>query len=274
MDSDSKDPFADHLADDIPSTSTANISQQMDSGSNTATTVKDSGEAGTAGKMIASVQPLVPTKEPSPGEHLSNSLSLLQDTLPGFKTGDTPSPSEDSQRQEEGVASGSDNMHVLVIKEMPSLEVEGGDESSDSDIDEDALSIIIAVEGEDEEEEGREREEVAMEVDGELKEQSANNQPERIDSLSNISQNKETVIRKEQIIVLSPEKTVISEAGSAATQTATPTSDNTDGTKAQHSKQSAKVKQFFTTLQMYGNKTSQEMADQVQELIAALVVSL
>ena len=271
MDIDSKDSIPDQLADNIPSTSTANRSQQqMVSGSSTVTTVKDNDETGTAGKTIASVQPLISTKEPSPGEHLSNSLSLLQDTLPGFITGDTPSPSDDSQQQEEGVALDSENVRVLVIKEMPSLEVEGGEESSDSDIDEDALSIIIAVEGEEEEEEEGEREEVAMEVE---REHTANNPSERTVSLSDISQNKETVTRKEQVIVLSPEKTVISKVGPDATQTATPTSDK-DGTKAQHSKQSAKVKQFFTTLQMFGNKTSQEMADQVQELIAALVVSL
>ena len=35
----------------------------------------------------------------------------------------------------------------------------------------------------------------------------------------------------------------------------------------------AKVKQFFTTLQHFGNKQSSEVAEQVQELIAALVVS-
>ena len=41
----------------------------------------------------------------------------------------------------------------------------------------------------------------------------------------------------------------------------------------QRSKQSNKVKQFFTTLQTYGNKVSQDVAEQVQELITALVVS-
>lgn len=35
----------------------------------------------------------------------------------------------------------------------------------------------------------------------------------------------------------------------------------------------AKVKQFFTTLQHFGNRQSSEVADQVQELIAALVVN-
>ena len=44
-------------------------------------------------------------------------------------------------------------------------------------------------------------------------------------------------------------------------------------TLAQRSKQSNKVKQFFTTLQTYGNKVSQDVAEQVQELITALVVS-
>ncbi len=38
-------------------------------------------------------------------------------------------------------------------------------------------------------------------------------------------------------------------------------------------RQVAKVKRFFTTLQGFGNKMSSEVAEQVQELIAALVVS-
>lgn len=38
-------------------------------------------------------------------------------------------------------------------------------------------------------------------------------------------------------------------------------------------RQVAKVKRFFTTLQTFGNKISGEVAEQVQELIAALVVS-
>lgn len=38
-------------------------------------------------------------------------------------------------------------------------------------------------------------------------------------------------------------------------------------------KQAAKVKQFFTTIQQHGNKLGNEVAEQVQELIHALVVS-
>lgn len=43
---------------------------------------------------------------------------------------------------------------------------------------------------------------------------------------------------------------------------------------ALRAKQSARVKQFFTTLQKFGNNMSRDGADQVQELISALLVSL
>ena len=42
---------------------------------------------------------------------------------------------------------------------------------------------------------------------------------------------------------------------------------------ALRTKQSARVKQFFTTLQKFGNNMSRDGADQVQELISALLVS-
>ena len=45
------------------------------------------------------------------------------------------------------------------------------------------------------------------------------------------------------------------------------------GSNALRTKQSARVKQFFTTLQKFGNSMSRDGADQVQELISALLVS-
>ena len=65
----------------------------------------------------------------------------------------------------------------------------------------------------------------------------------------------------------------------------TPTSGNLSPASSEHSssshddrdpslfnKQVAKLKRFFTTLQEFANKISQEVAEQVQELITALVV--
>lgn len=46
------------------------------------------------------------------------------------------------------------------------------------------------------------------------------------------------------------------------------------GSPGHRTKQVAKLKQFFTTLQGFGNKLGSEAAEQVQELITALVVSL
>jgi runt-related transcription factor 1 len=41
-----------------------------------------------------------------------------------------------------------------------------------------------------------------------------------------------------------------------------------------HSKECARIKQFFTTLQTFANNTSPEVAEQVQELITALINGL
>ena len=45
------------------------------------------------------------------------------------------------------------------------------------------------------------------------------------------------------------------------------------GEGGKRSKECAKVKQFFTTLQRFANNISHDVAEQVQELITALVVS-
>ena len=49
--------------------------------------------------------------------------------------------------------------------------------------------------------------------------------------------------------------------------------DDDAASLALRTKQSARVKQFFTTLQKFGNNMSRDGADQVQELISALLVS-
>ena len=51
------------------------------------------------------------------------------------------------------------------------------------------------------------------------------------------------------------------------------TGDNGDILPSYRVRKVAKVKQFFTTLQRFGDRQSSEVAEQVQELIAALVVS-
>ena len=50
-------------------------------------------------------------------------------------------------------------------------------------------------------------------------------------------------------------------------------SAKTPSSSVMNVKQAAKVKQFFTTIQQHGNKVGREVAEQVQELIHALMVS-
>ena len=241
---------------------------------------------------ISAVQPVSVTTNrtlSSDEQQLSDSLSLLKDTLPGFKS--TPSPAmEDTQDKEEQFV----ETHKEVSRTMPALEtpdqnfslVVTRDESSDSsDIDEDALSIIIAVEGEDDDEDDNEREE-EMQV-------SSDALPSLTMSTSSQLSPKVKMIRDkmDRTIDLTSSSSYTDQP-SATTENRS-TTGNSDGdrssprkdppatnkssdgsTAAQHSKQSAKIKQFFTTLQTFGNKTSQEVAEQVQELITALVVRI
>ena len=63
------------------------------------------------------------------------------------------------------------------------------------------------------------------------------------------------------------------ERGRMAAEAMNSSAANLNGEVIARVRKVAKVKQFFTTLQHFGNKRSTEVAEQVQELIAALVVS-
>lgn len=119
------------------------------------------------------------------------------------------------------------------------------DYSDSSDIDEDALSIIIAVEGEEDDDELKTEDNL---LNLNLSPLNSNEGTKKLSEKSN-----EPTCMKVKCEIRSYE-------------------ENHESTEKSSSKQSAKVKQFFTTLQMFGNKISQEVAEQVQELIAALVV--
>lgn len=226
-------------------------------------------------KNVANVQPIITSAYQSAEEgnvernqpSATDSLSLLGDTLPGFKTISIPSPIELPSKAAEGFIEDVENTEQsqeyhqqdresncssnLVLSNV----IEDNDSDS-SDIDEDALSIIIAVEGEEEE---------CIETDLKMEEEEP--------SAANCSipdQLSEPMIDLTGSSTQS--RTTFSSTASQRSESSTTKGGKHDSSDKSSSKQSAKVKQFFTTLQMFGNKISQEVAEQVQELIAALVV--
>ena len=248
----------------------------------------------------------------------SDSLSLLRDTLPGFKS--SPSPPDDHGRESDrksgdgepsersgmpGLMKGVPPMmrggsplitsmsSVSSAKHSPVELVEvpqrsGTDEESDSEIDEDALSIIIAVEGEEEDSSEDMQIEVEKQEDETLPILRKSRDPsleiasseELVDlTVKPVSSSEEIIKEGSQrppsgngpaIVTTRADPPVT--MNNSTTASSTPSSSGKGSSSSKHSKPSAKVKQFFTTLQMFGNRTSQEVAEQVQELITALVV--
>ena len=99
-------------------------------------------------------------------------------------------------------------------------------------------------------------------------------------ALENLKKGSDTV-RKPNVIVASPSSSLVVDlsrggnnpdkeggGGEAGKDRQSVVTDNF------RVRQVAKVKQFFTTLQTFGNKNGSEVAEQVQELITAVVVSL
>ena len=238
---------------------------------------------------IASVEPVMsssssPCNEQetvttsSQDEQVSDSLSLLKDTLPGFKITLSPTGAvegesqtmEDRERSITVLQDSSDKEESGPIQNIPTLEEEQS--SSESDIDEDALSIIIAVEGEDEDD-------LQMDIEASSVTKSVERMGRAVIDLASKNNSVEQGSKMECDNGVSVSTTTSTGIGAGPTKTAGSDNDNKAqpskaSSNAKHSKQSAKVKQFFTTLQAFGNRTSQEVAEQVQELITALVVSL
>ncbi len=223
---------------------------------------------------------------------LSDSLSLLKDTLPGFKSTLSPA-ADDSQLVKDKYEQLIDNCDREVVPvtianlETPNQKalfvVQDESTSDSSDIDEDALSIIIAVEGEeDEEEEEKRMEDMEISINDGDKGLIRDSPPCLTDS------NNVRLLSGDRMTVLAPlerQSMSVINRGTGNGGSVSPTRDpklnqttdiSSDSklTAAQQSKQSAKIKQFFTTLQSFGNKTSHEIAEQVQELITALVVRI
>ena len=92
----------------------------------------------------------------------------------------------------------------------------------------------------------------------------------------------ESVVRKPNVIMTSPSSNSAVGLGTSRGGGNPNKEGDNDPGKDRHSvvtdsfrvRQVAKVKQFFTTLQKFGNKNGSEVAEQVQELITAVVVSV
>lgn len=165
--------------------------------------------------------------------------------------------------------------------------ISDGEDSSDDEIDD---NLEIVVEGEEGDESNDEnvmdtderREEDCHSVPPELT--KALSDPEVMEvstaskttSINNVSQESQTNSTTPLVSTdTRPMSVVMATSSSSATSVTSATSTVTTDKVAtrNRSKECAKVKQFFTTLQTFANNVSRDVAEQVQELITALVVS-
>ena len=149
------------------------------------------------------------------------------------------------------------------ISLTPSVSIDSSktDDSDESD-DEVDDNLEIIVEGEEEEDE------VAMETSS-----SVSTVKEHIPSANSSPPVLKKAVQNTELSS-STYTTVSSSESNATTSSVSTTATSSDAVNVQRSsKECAKVKQFFTTLQTFANKISRDVAEQVQELITALVVS-
>lgn len=183
-----------------------------------------------------------------------SSKSVGTDQSVAAVTGATPPPSSVGTVPSQTVspsaplpAVGGVGVGTVESRTLPSSKVVDESEDSDDEID-DNLEIIV--EGEEEEK---------MESSSDVKPSGPPGLTKAYEVISETTKSQTTNTSQD--------------APLSATASTTSTASTPSSTASRSSKECAKVKQFFTTLQTFANNISRDVAEQVQELITALVVS-
>ena len=165
--------------------------------------------------------------------------------------------------------------------------ISDGEDSSDDEIDDNLEIVVEGEEGDESNEENpmdtdERREEDCHSVPPELT--KALSDPEvvkvstvsKMTSINNVSQESQTNSTTPLVSTDTRPMSVVMATSSSSTTSVTSATLTVTTDKVatrNRSKECAKVKQFFTTLQTFANNVSRDVAEQVQELITALVVS-
>ena len=224
----------------------------------------------------------------SVGASLSNEISN-QDVTTGITGTTTLSPSSTSSDVIIVTTTALSTMSgsTSVGYKDSTVTISDGEDSSDDEIDD---NLEIVVEGEEDDESN---EDSAIDTNERKEEECHSAPPEltktlsdpelmeistmsKTTSINNVSQGSQTSSTTPLVSTdTRPMSVVMATSSSSTTSVTSATSTVTTDKVAtrNRSKECAKVKQFFTTLQTFANNVSRDVAEQVQELITALVVS-